>query len=459
MNEFLSSSIFTIGDWSLTPQRLFYFLLVTIVGLILNKMINARWKQRLYQPNEIDQASRKRFERYLMWGMLLLLLFAYIKVLGVDYIFFPTDPAAFEDGKEPAIILRITHLVVAFIILVGARITDWLLNNIISQYSRRSKGGVEGLLPDVQDGESLGTRIVQYIVVILTAILILKNFSLDFQLFSYTNGDTVISFRITKVLFALLILLLGRLVVWLVTQVILIGVYKRREIDTGGQFAINQLFKYVIYVIAFLMAIYSLGINMTLIWGGAAALLVGVGLGLQQTFNDFFSGLVLLFERSVSVGDILEFNGKVGTVIKIGLRSSIIETRGCESVIVPNSKLVNDLVVNWSHFTEKVRFQIDIGVAYGSNTQLVKKLLLQSASAHPMIMDYPTPFVRFQDFSDNALSFSVFFFTKNYIIVEDIKSDLRFELDKVFRENEIAIPFPQRDVWIRTVTDASKENE
>ena len=452
MYTFLSSSIITIGDWTLTPERLFYFLIVTVLGWILNKMVNARWKLRLYKPNDLDQKTRKRFESYLRWGLILLLIYGYIQALGLDFIFYPTDIASINPEDAP-IVLKISHLVVAFMILVGARITDWVLNNIIVHryYSNRDQGNNEPIHPELKEGgESLATSIVQNIVIILTVILILKNFSLDFELFQYSYEDKTISFRITKILFASLILLVGRLVVWLTTQIVLYGIYKKRRIDTGGQFAINQLFKYVIYVISFLLALYSLGINMTLIWGGAAALLVGVGLGLQQTFNDFFSGIVLLFERTVSVGDILEVNGNVGTVLKIGLRSSIIETRGCESIIVPNSKLVNESIMNWTHFTNKVRFNVDVGVAYGSDTEQVKRILIEVASDHPLVLDYPTPFVRFQDFADSALTFSIYFFTRNYLIVEDIKSDLRFEIDRLFREHEVAIPFPQRDIWIRS---------
>ena len=159
----------------------------------------------------------------------------------------------------------------------------------------------------------------------------------------------------------------------MVTQLVLYRYYKRSQIDLGSQYAINQLLKYVIYTMALLWAISSLGIEMTVLWVGAAALLVGFGLGLQQTFNDFFSGIVLLFERSVEVGHVLNIGGMIGTVKEIGLRTSLIETRDSITVVVPNSKLVTDNVVNWSHFDEKVRFSISVGVAYGSDTKLVKR--------------------------------------------------------------------------------------
>jgi small-conductance mechanosensitive channel len=189
---------------------------------------------------------------------------------------------------------------------------------------------------------------------------------------------------------------------------------------------------------------------MTILLGGAAALLVGVGLGLQQTFNDFTSGIVLLFERSVAVGDILEFGDKIGIVQQIGMRSSILETRGNVSLVVPNSKLVNDSIINWTHFSSKVRFSVDVGVSYGCDTKLVKKLLLEIANDSPYVLQYPAPFVRFQDFGDSSLNMSLYFFSRNCIIIEDIKSDIRFNIDAAFRENKIIIPFPQRDLWIKS---------
>ena len=188
---------------------------------------------------------------------------------------------------------------------------------------------------------------------------------------------------------------------------------------------------------------------MSLVLGGAAALLVGIGLGLQQTFNDVISGLVILFERSVSVGDVLEFDSTVGIVKRIGIRASTIETRGNTSIVVPNHMLVNEKVVNWNHFSEKVRFSIDIGVAYGSDTELVKKLLLESVLSNPYVEKYPASFVRFQNFGDFALEFSLYFFSRNLLIIEDVKSDIRLEIDKLFRQNSISIPFPQSEIHIR----------
>jgi small-conductance mechanosensitive channel len=376
--------------------------------------------------------------------------------LGLDTTIYPTRVGETDDA---GIVIKLSHIIIAVLILVGARITDWVLNHFFvhNYYSKRDQTNPNPNANNL-DSESTATKIVKAIVFVLAAMLIMKRFSsIDLELFTYQMEDKTISFRITKILVAVLILLFARLAVWVLTQVLFYGIYKRRGIDKGGQFAVNQLIKYIIYIIAILTALHSLGINMTLIWGGAAALLVGLGLGLQQTFNDFFSGIVLLFERTVSVGDMLSIDGEVGTVQKIGLRASIIETRGAESIIVPNSKLVNDSIVNWTHFTNKVRFSVAVGVAYGTDTQVVKKLLLKVANNHPLILEYPAPFVRFEDFGDSSLNFSMYFFTRNYTIVEDIRSDIRFEIDREFREHAISIPFPQRDLWIKRSGEADSD--
>ena len=179
-------------------------------------------------------------------------------------------------------------------------------------------------------------------------------------------------------------------------------------------------------------------------------MLVGIGLGLQQTFNDLISGIILLFERSVEVGNVVELNGgMIGTVRRIGLRTSLIETRENISVIVPNSKLITDIVTNWSHNDDKARFLIQIGVAYGTDTQLVKKLLLKIARDNVYVLSNPGPTVRFTNFGDSSLDFNLIFWSRNFLVIEDIKSDLRFEINQVFLDNKINIPFPQRDVWIR----------
>jgi small-conductance mechanosensitive channel len=197
------------------------------------------------------------------------------------------------------------------------------------------------------------------------------------------------------------------------------------------------------------MILDTLGIRLTLLLAGSAALLVGIGLGLQQVFKDIVSGFFLLFEGNLKVGDVVELEGDVGIVKEIGFRTTKIENRDNIILIIPNSKFIGENVINWSHIEQKTRFSVDVGVAYGSDVELVKKVLLECARDHQEVTEYPKPFVRFDDFGNSSLDFQLFFWTDNAFRVENIKSDLRFAIDKKFRENKITIPFPQRDVHIK----------
>lgn len=439
----LNYTFIDLPGYQLTGGDVLNFLFLLILIFVVYRLFRGRWKNDLYKKYGIEKPRQKYLNRVLSW--LIILIFGYfaIRILHIDYVFY--------SGEEGLFKLTTSHLILAIIILYLARITDWIISNFIHYQYKKDRAAKGPPLPGeiVQErGESRATTIVQYIVYLLAAIFIIRHFGMDINLIPNTlntGGD----FRISRVLFAILILLVARVFSWMVTQVFLYGVYRSKQIDKGSQFAINQILKYIIFLIAIILALQSLGIKMTLLLGGAAALLVGVGLGLQQTFNDFFSGLVLLFERSISVGDVLEINGEVGTVKRIGLRSSIVQTRPNVAVVIPNSKLVNDSVNNWTHYNGQARFDISVGVAFGSDTQLVKKLLIKAASDHPLVLDFPKPFVRFNNFGESALEFNIYFFSTRYLIVEDIKSDIRFTIDKYFRENDIQIPFPQRDVWFR----------
>jgi len=209
------------------------------------------------------------------------------------------------------------------------------------------------------------------------------------------------------------------------------------------------LVSYIVYIVAIIAAIDNLGIKMTIFWGGAAALLVGIGLGLQEVFKDLTSGIILLFERTVEIGDIIEISGTVGMVRKIGLRTSLVQTRDNIMLLVPNSKLVSENVINWSHTDSKARFSVSVGVAYGSDTELVRSILLEAARRNKRILDYPKPSVRFVEFGDSSLDFKILFWSKSMMVIENVKSELRFTIDFLFRENKVTIPFPQRDVWLR----------
>lgn len=248
------------------------------------------------------------------------------------------------------------------------------------------------------------------------------------------------------------------LLILLVTIFLLRGVKRvfeklvtRNVFDKGTSHSLFLIIKYLVWVIIIVLLIDSMGFKVSILIASTAALLVGVGLGLQELFKDVASGIILLIERTVKVNDVVELdNNMIGRVINIGLRTSKIKTRDNVVTIIPNSKLVNDQVVNWSHIEERTRFHIDISVKYGSDLDLVTRVLLDCAKDHPRIISESEPFVRFADFGESSLDFQLFFWTNNTFRVESTKSDLRYKIDKAFRENKIEIPFPQRDLYLKS---------
>ena len=242
------------------------------------------------------------------------------------------------------------------------------------------------------------------------------------------------------------IIVFARLLVWFISRVVLKKVFIKNEIREGRRFATTQLFKYFIYTIAAILALESIGVDFKLLLAGSAALLVGVGLGMQQIFNDLLSGLILLFDGSVKVGDIIQVEDKLGEVKKISIRTTHIETRERVMILIPNSKLTGGNVVNWSYSGRISRFRVHIGVAYGSDIDLVKKLMLQAAAEHPKVIESPPTLIRFNDFGDSALLFELYFSSREILRIQDVLSDLRYSVEAKFRANDVRIPFPQRDV-------------
>lgn len=247
------------------------------------------------------------------------------------------------------------------------------------------------------------------------------------------------------------IIILARLAVWYTERVFnRLGDSKRIPMDSGRRVAIYQIFKYLIYLLAVLLILSNLNVNLSALLVSSAAIFVGLGLALQQTFADIASGIIILFDGTIEVGDMVYVNTLQleGKVIEIKLRTSIIETLDSVSVVVPNSKFTSTNVVNLSYNDRETRFRVKVGVAYGSNVQLVRKVMRECGASHGKVLKKPEPRVRFVDFGESSLDFELLFWTIHVMEHEDIKSDLRFKIDAEFRRHNITIPFPQRDLHI-----------
>ena len=267
----------------------------------------------------------------------------------------------------------------------------------------------------------------------------------NFEIFSF-NDNSLSIFDLTNVI---VIVIVTKLVLWIINKA-LFNKKKIHTLDKGSAFALFQIIKYLIWIIAISLMLETLGIKVTILLAGSAALLVGVGLGLQQTFNDILSGIILLLEHSVKVGDILEIDGDRVIIQEIGLRTSKGMNVRQIVVIIPNSLITTNKVINWSHQTQKTLFSIDIGVAYSSDVDLVIKTLEESAIEHLEASECEFKEVRFVNFGNSSMDFQLFFYSKNIFTIEKVKSDIRKIIFRKFNEQKITIPFPQIDLHVKS---------
>ena len=347
LKDFLGRIIFEVSGVPFTVSKMIILLAILIVALILFNVLT-KFLPNYFAKYDVQPKEQKNVRGIVRLIILLLLSTSAIWALGWNIEVLNLEKFGFT--------LSLIHILEAVLILQFARLIDWTIGRVIIHdfYSKREDRSLRQPGIARQDGESYANRTAQYIVYIVAVIFIIQKLNLDYELVA----TEVFTLNLSKILLFILILLIARLGVWVIVNIILYSFFKNRDVEVGSQYAFNQLLKYVIYIIAFVVALDTVGIKMNLILGGMAALLVGIGLGLQQIFNDLFSGIILLFERSVEVGDVLEINNEIGVVKKIGLRTATVETRDNVSVIVPNSKLVSENVVNWNHYDRRARFQI-----------------------------------------------------------------------------------------------------
>lgn len=225
------------------------------------------------------------------------------------------------------------------------------------------------------------------------------------------------------------------------------------EPKRGVSHAIGTIFRYIFVFIGLIVVIQSTGIDLSALTVLAGALGVGIGFGLQNVTNNFISGIIILFERPIKVGDrveLPELDNLTGDVVNISARSTTINTNDNITIVVPNSKFVSDAVINWSYNDTNVRFNIPVGVSYKEDPEVVKQILIDVAKAHPGVLINPPPDVLFDEYGDSSLNFLLRIYTNEFSRKPRVlKSDLYYAIFKKFKEKGIEIPFPQRDVYIK----------
>ncbi len=230
-------------------------------------------------------------------------------------------------------------------------------------------------------------------------------------------------------------------------------IFTRFDIDESVRASLQQIGFYVLLIIFTLAILQFLNIPITVFTVLGSTLAIGIGFGSQNIVNNFISGLIIMLERPIRVGDAIEVGGIYGTVEEVGTRSTKVKATDNTHIVVPNSSFLEQNVLNWTLSDDVIRSKVSVGVAYGSDTQMVKNLLIQSVTEHEKVLSYPKPVVIFAEFGDNALNFDVYYYSKiqTFIQVREVASDIRFKIDALFALSDVVIAFPQRDIHIDAI--------
>ncbi|MDB2426119.1 mechanosensitive ion channel, partial [bacterium] len=230
-------------------------------------------------------------------------------------------------------------------------------------------------------------------------------------------------------------------------------VLSRLEIDPSMRVSLGRIIFYSLITIFTLFTLHFLNVPITIFTVLSGALALGVGFGSQAIVSNFISGLIIMAERPVRIGDAIEVDGLNGVVEEIGTRSTKIKSLSNTHIIIPNSTLLEKNVLNWTLSNDIIRSSVTVGVSYGSPAEKVKEILLKVAEDNKKVLDYPQPTVLFSDFGDNSLAFDLYCYSqiRNLMQLKELQSDLRFSIYELLAQDNITIAFPQRDVHLDTL--------
>ena len=318
----------------------------------------------------------------------------------------------------------------------------------------------EAQLPTVSEAAAQVRQFADYVVAALTLIALWLVWAdvlpalrvlRDVALWKVGTGLEAISINLADAAFALVVLVLTVIASKNIPGILEVAVLRRLQIESGACYAINALARYVIAVVGFILTARAIGIQ----WGHVqwliAAVSVGLGFGLQEIFGNFISGLILLFERPIRVGDVVTVGDVSGTVTQIHIRATTILDWDRKELVVPNKEFITNRLVNWTLSDTVLRVVIPVGIAYGSDTKLARDLLLKVGAEHSNILRAPAPQAFFLDFGESSLNFELRVFVPSIEHFVEVRNDLHMAIDDAFRKANIEIAFPQRDIHIRSI--------
>ncbi|MEO0369967.1 MAG: DUF3772 domain-containing protein [Pseudomonadota bacterium] len=430
--HFFFKDMAKFGNWSdeATVTVLFPFLVLAALMLLwITRLLRAHRKNAT-EENE-DESYRNRLMKVLVLALgVVALLSPVFAALGyfelAQFILFPT--------------LR------SLLILAALTILQRLVYEIYVLVTEDREGASDSLIPIF-----IGFCLVVAALPMLALVWGARVTDLQEIWSQIVNGFDLGGIVISPAVFFTLIIVfvVGYTATRLLQGTLRNTVLPKTKIDPGGQVAIVSGLGYVGIFLAAVIAITSAGIDLSSLAIVAGALSVGIGFGLQNIVSNFVSGIILLIERPISIGDWIEVGGIHGTVRKISVRSTVIETFDRSDVIVPNSDFVSGRVTNYTHGNTVGRVIVPVGVAYGTDPRKVEKILSEVARDHPMVLLSTPPAIIFQGFGADSLDFEIRAILRDVNYVLSSRSEMNFEIARRFEEEEIEIPFAQRDIWIR----------
>ena len=344
----------------------------------------------------------------------------------------------------------------------------WLSRALVVEGAFRIRARLAGEHEDKEDAEAASNNfrfwsrlfINTFLVIALLPVLLVL-FGVSGEAVQDMAGQALFGFNIggihvpsiAKLFYAIIVFIIAMAVTRLVQTGLKRGPLAHSRADTGVQNSLTTLLGYAGLIVALFLSVSALGFDLSNLALIAGALSVGIGFGLQSIVNNFVSGLILLFERPIKVGDWIVTPSGEGIVKKISVRSTEIETWDRSSIIVPNSELISSAVTNWTHKNKIGRIIVPVGVSYSADPEKVKEILLSCARRHPKIVGYPEPFVTWMDFGASSLDFEIRAYLRDISDGLGVRTDLRFAIFKALAEEGIEIPFPQRDVHVKSLPE------
>lgn len=258
-----------------------------------------------------------------------------------------------------------------------------------------------------------------------------------YQLYAGTN----VKITVGTIFFAVLVFFLTFLTLKIIKKTI-IRIFFAKDKDNGRIETVFNFIGYFIYVIVFFSILSAIGININMFLTATAALFVGLGFALQQIFQDLIAGIYILLDKTLSVGNIIQIDGKVAKVKVINLRSTIVESRDHRILVIPNRVFINDIIHNWTQDEDIIRAKVEVGVYIGTDVQLVKNILLESAENADRVLKSPAPSVILDEFGESSIRFHLRYYVDDPYENDVIASNVRFEIDRLFKENGVRLPVP-----------------